>query len=146
MADKDPPSLTPLEDYTSRRRFASLRGGTTKQSSREALYLDCFVPRNDGQSSSRFDTRNMNAIDEIPLRGMEGPYYSDQRRLLTLTTSKRFKPPRGTSYYNLHSRQAGTSLPNTAVPWSHSGLDPESHSPPEDYSSYKKTKATPKGG
>jgi len=76
----------------------------------------------------------MNAIDEIPLRGMEGPYYSDQRRLLTLTPSKRFKPPRGTSYYNLHSRrQAGTSLPNTAVPWRHSGLDPESHSPPEDY-------------
>ena len=71
---------------------------------RLTVLLDCFVvpPRNDGQSSSRFDTRNMNAIDEIPLRGMEGPYCSVQRRLLTLTIRKRFKPPRGTSYYNLH--------------------------------------------
>ena len=30
-------------------RFASLRGGTTKQSSVKAFCLDCFVPRNDGK-------------------------------------------------------------------------------------------------
>ena len=29
------------------RRFASLLGGTTKQSRKEVWYLDCFVPRND---------------------------------------------------------------------------------------------------
>ena len=28
-------------------RFASLRGGTTKQSRNESCYLDCFVPRSD---------------------------------------------------------------------------------------------------
>ena len=30
-------------------RFASLRGGTTKQSRKEAGCLDCFVPRNDAK-------------------------------------------------------------------------------------------------
>ena len=32
-------------------RFASLRGGTTKQTCQEATSLDCFVPRNDGTDS-----------------------------------------------------------------------------------------------
>ena len=39
--------LIVFEKGLSHRRFASLRGGTTKQSSVSALTLDCFVPRND---------------------------------------------------------------------------------------------------
>ena len=39
--------LVVFEKGYSPRRFASLRGGTTKQSSASALTLDCFVPRND---------------------------------------------------------------------------------------------------
>ena len=39
--------LIVFEKGYSPRRFASLRGGTTKQSSVSALTLDCFVPRND---------------------------------------------------------------------------------------------------
>ena len=80
---------------------------------RLTVLLDCFVvpPRNDVQSSSRFDTRNINANVEVPAYRREWrSMYSGQRRPVTLMIRKHFKPPRGTSIIGLHSRAAGTSL------------------------------------
>ena len=50
--------------------------------------------------------------------------YSGQRRPVTLMIRKHFNPPRGTSIIGLHSRAAGTSIPNTCTPWSHRGPSP----------------------
>ena len=53
-----------LSGLCSCRRFASLRG--TKQSREQALYMDCFVPRSDVESSSCINPRNINANDGVP--------------------------------------------------------------------------------